>query len=205
MPQVPSAPSSKHANSVVSPDGSSNVTTVLLIAPPLTQTRLVTPLDIGGGHGIYRWDRATRTQLPYTRGARASQARRETRRNAAIFIAYARRCAGRRRSPSASRLRRERVQAQGFHEAGAAGAGAERGHGGERVAHDDAQAELAPIACGDDAGDPRRERAQPPAVGEAEQGVGEGEAWDVRGDLGAGGLVLERGRRVGRDAESLPT
>ena len=102
------------------------------------------------------------------------------------------------------------MQAQRLHEAGAASAGAERGHGGERVAHDVAQAELAPIALGskgdgDDAGDPRGVRAQPPAVDEAEQGVGEGEAGDVRRGLGAGGLVLERGRRVGRDAESLPT
>ena len=36
--------------------------------------------NIGGGHGIYRWDRATRTQRSSTGGARASQARRETRR-----------------------------------------------------------------------------------------------------------------------------
>ena len=83
----------------------------------------------------------------------------------------------------APKARLERVQAQRLHEAGAAGARAQRGHGGERVAHDDAQAELAPIiACDDDAGHPRRVRAQPPAVGEAEQGVGEGEAGDVRGD-----------------------
>ena len=71
------------------------------------------------------------------------------------------------------------MQAQRLHEAGAAGALAQRGHPQERVADDDAQAELlAPIAFGDDddAGDPRGVRAQPPAVDEAEQGVGEGEA-----------------------------
>ena len=44
---------------------------------------------------------------------------------------------------------------------------------GKRVAHDDAQAELA-VACDDNARDPRGVRAQPPPVGEAEQGVGEG-------------------------------
>ena len=73
----------------------------------------------------------------------------------------------------------ERVQAQGLHEAGAAGAGAERGHGGERVAHDDAQAELALAACSD-ARDPRGVRAQPPPVGEA--GVrGTGRPWRAVG------------------------
>ena len=76
------------------------------------------------------------------------------------------------------------MQAQGLHEAGAAGAGAERGHGGERVADDDAQAELAPLGSqgrdGDNARDPRGVRAQPPAVGEAEQGVGDGEAGEFR-------------------------
>ena len=76
----------------------------------------------------------------------------------------------------------ERVQAQGLHEAGAAGAGAERGHGGERVAHDDAQAELplAPFGRDDNAGDPRGVRAQPPPVGEA--GVrGTGRPWRAVG------------------------
>ena len=66
------------------------------------------------------------------------------RRNAAIFIGYAR---ARLRRPAACAL--ERVQAQRLHEAGAAAAGAERGHSGERVVHDDAKAELAPIAFGD--------------------------------------------------------
>ena len=79
------------------------------------------------------------------------------------------------------------MQAQGLHEAGAAGALAQRGHSQEQVADDDAQAELAPAPFGrddDNARDPRRVWAQPPAVSEAEQGVGEGEAGDVRGDLG---------------------
>ena len=108
-------------------------------------------------------------------------------------------CPGAPKATGAAAARLERVQAQRLHEAGAAGARAQRGHGGDRVAHDDAQAELvAPIALGskgegDDARDPRGVRAQPPPVGEAEQGVGEGEAGDVRGDLGAGGVVHERG------------
>ena len=84
--------------------------------------------------------------------------------------------------------------------------GAQRRHRGERVAHDrdDAQAELVALRSkGDNAGGPRRVRMQPPAVDEAEQGVGvgEGEAGDVRRDLGVGGLVFELGRRVRRDAD----
>ena len=126
--------------------------------------------------------------------AGANQARRKTRRNAVIFIGWARASPSATRQLPSARARLERVQAQRLHEAGPAGALAERGHSQERVADDDAQAELGVAACGD-AGDPRGVRAQPPAVDEAEQGVGEGEAGDARRDLGAGGLVLERGRR----------
>ena len=84
---------------------------------------------------------------------------------------------GDRPPPAAVAARLQRMQAQRLHEAGAAGAGAQRRHRGERVAHDDAPAELFGVACGsnNDAGQPRRVRAQPPAVDEAEQGFGEGE------------------------------
>ena len=71
----------------------------------------------------------------------------------------------------------ERVQAQRLHKAGAAGAGAQRRHRGERVADDDEQAQLGAIAPlgsqgrDNDAGHPRCVRARPPPVAEAQQRV----------------------------------
>ena len=116
---------------------------------------------------------------------------------------------------NATALRLQGVLAQRLHEAGAAGARAQRRLSLERVAHDHPQAELGdesasrsappaaaattPVthsACGRSGAAPtrRRDRAGHPRGRARLPG-------HVRRDLRAGGLVLQRRRRVRRDAD----
>ena len=103
------------------------------------------------------------------------------------------------------------VQVQRLHEAGAAGADAQRRHRQDRVADDDAQAELglAPLGSqgrdGGDAGRPRLVRAQPLPIDEAEQGVREREPGHVLRDLRAGGPAVASSSSEGVASGAMPT
>ena len=91
------------------------------------------------------------------------------------------------------------MQAQRLHEAAAAGAGAQRHHRGEQVVDHRAQTQLGALGADGNASHPGGVLAQ--AVDEAQQRVREREPGLVWRDLRAGGLVLQRRRRVRRDAD----